>query len=63
MRKFGLKDKCTKCKLMGHNSKTCPKRKQEASNYKKPATEVNLPTPPPASVILLSPILILLLMY
>jgi hypothetical protein len=49
MRKFGLKRKCTKCKLMGCNSRTCPKRKQEASNYRKLATEIDLPTLPPAS--------------
>jgi hypothetical protein len=34
MRKFGLKGKCSFCKMYGHNSKTCPKKKQLASNYR-----------------------------
>jgi hypothetical protein len=45
-RKFGLRGKCGYCKMLGHNSRTCPRKKQ-------PATEVELPTPPPASVSLL----------
>jgi len=50
MRKFGLKGRCRLCKLVGHNSKTCLKKKEQASNYRQPATEVDLPTPPPTSV-------------
>jgi hypothetical protein len=53
MRKFGLRGKCGYCKMLGHNSRTCPRKKQLASNYRQPATEVELPTPPPASVSLL----------
>jgi len=50
MRKFGLKGRCGLCKLVGHNSKTHPKKKEYASNYRQPSTEVGLPTPPPASL-------------
>jgi hypothetical protein len=39
--------------MLGHNSRTCPRKKQLASNSRQPATEVELPTPPPASVSLL----------
>jgi hypothetical protein len=53
MRKFGLKGKCGYCKMLGHNSRTCPKKKQLASNDRQSATEVELPTPPLASVSLL----------
>jgi hypothetical protein len=53
MRKFGLRGKCGYCKMLGHNSKTCPRKKQLASNYRQPVTEIKLPTPPPASVSLL----------
>ncbi|XP_062165734.1 uncharacterized protein LOC133872274 [Alnus glutinosa] len=49
MRKFGVKGKCSFCKLFGHNTKTCPKKKYLASNYRQPATEVELPIPSPAS--------------
>jgi hypothetical protein len=53
MRKFRLKGKCGYCKMLGHNSRTCPKKKQLASNDRQPTTEVELPTPPSASVSLL----------
>jgi hypothetical protein len=53
MRKFGLRGKCGYCKMLGHNSKTCPRKKQLASNYRQPTIEFELPTPPPASVSLL----------
>jgi hypothetical protein len=53
MRKFGLKGKCGYCKMLGHKNRTCPKKKQLASNYRQPAKEVKLPTLPPASVSLL----------
>jgi hypothetical protein len=49
MRKFGLKGRCGLCKVVGHNTRTCPK-KEQASNYRQPATEVYLPTPPGASL-------------
>jgi hypothetical protein len=55
MRKFGLRGKCGYCKLLGHNSRTCPSKKQ-------PATEVELPTPPPASVSSIPNCILLLLM-
>jgi hypothetical protein len=55
MRKFGLRGKCGYCKMLGHNSRTCPSKKQ-------PATEVELPTPPPASVSLIPNCILLLLM-
>jgi hypothetical protein len=54
MRKFGLRGKCGYCKMLGHNSRTCPRKNQLASNHRQPATEVELPTPPPASVSLLA---------
>jgi hypothetical protein len=65
LRKFGLKGKCGFRKLSGHNTRTCPKKKQLASNYRQLVTEVELPTPPPASVSFLSPYtcIVLLLMY
>jgi hypothetical protein len=44
MRKFGLKGRCGICKLVGHNNRTCPMKKDQ------PSTEVDLPTPPPASL-------------
>jgi len=50
MRKFGLKGRCGLCKLVGHNTRTCPKKKEQAFNYRQPTTEVDLPTPPPASL-------------
>jgi hypothetical protein len=53
IRKFGLKGKCGFCKMFGHNSRTCPKKKQLASNYRQPTTEVELSTPPLANVSLL----------
>jgi hypothetical protein len=53
MRKFGLRGKCGYCKMLGHNNRTFPRKKQLASNYKKPATEVELHTPPQTSVSLL----------
>lgn len=57
MRKFGLKGRCGLCKVVGHNTRTCPKNEQ-TSNYMQPATEVylhtscgaSLPTPPTPSV-------------
>jgi hypothetical protein len=49
MRKFGLKARCGLCKVVGHNTRICPK-KEQASNYMQPATEVYLPTPPGASL-------------
>jgi hypothetical protein len=52
-RKFGLKGKCGYCKMLSHNNRTCPKKKQLASNYRQPVKEVKLPTPSPASVSLL----------
>jgi len=39
--------------MLGHNSRTCPRKNQLASNYRQQTTEVELPTPPPASVSLL----------
>lgn len=65
MRKFGLKVKCSFCKLFGHNTRTCPKKKYLTSNYRQPATKVELPTPSPASVSFLSPYtcIVLLLVY
>jgi hypothetical protein len=53
MRKFGLRGTCGYCKMLGHNSRTCPRKNQLASNYRQQTTEVELPTPPPASVSLL----------
>jgi len=50
MRKFGLKGRCGLCKLVRHNSRTCPKKKEQASNYGQPSTKVDLPTPHPASL-------------
>jgi len=50
MRKFGLKGRCGLYKVVGHNNtRTCPK-KEQASNYRKLATEVYLPTPSRASL-------------
>jgi hypothetical protein len=49
MRKFGLKGRCGLYKVVGHNTRTCPK-KEQASNYRKLATEVYLPTPSRASL-------------
>jgi hypothetical protein len=50
MRKFRLKGRCELCKVVRHNTRTCPKKKEQASNYMQPATKVYLPTPPGASL-------------
>jgi hypothetical protein len=48
--KLGLKGRCGLCKVVGHNTRTYPKKKEKASNYRQPVTEVYLPTPPGASL-------------
>jgi hypothetical protein len=50
MRKFRLKGRCGLCNVVGHNTRTCPKKKEQASNYMQPTTEVYLPTPSTPSV-------------
>jgi hypothetical protein len=50
MRKFRLKGRCGLFKVVGHNTKTCPKKKEQPSNYRQPVIEVYFPTPPTPSV-------------
>jgi len=38
MRKFGLKGRCGLYKVVGHNTRICPKKKEQASNYMQPTT-------------------------
>jgi hypothetical protein len=49
-RKFAARMRCSKYKLVGHNTRTCPKKKAEALNYREPAVESNESTQPPSSV-------------
>jgi hypothetical protein len=49
-RKFGARMRCSKCKLVGHNTRTCPKKKAEALNYREPDVETNVSNQPPSSV-------------
>jgi hypothetical protein len=49
-RKFGARMRCSNCKLIGHNTRTCPKKKADATNYRKHAVESNASTQLPSSV-------------